>query len=148
MIKSLVKILVKLFEAKLEKAGIETTILKNRNYFVEAKKIWNALDENERISKTIEEKMVSKIEQFNAAVLKKFPELSQKDIDDLRQAIAGTVNTGKEAVLDNSTIIKQLQESNAKLQTENASLKDQLNKFQSLAAATINTDAETQQVTA
>ncbi len=142
MIKSLVKILVKLFEAKLEKAGIETTILKNRNYFVEARKLWNALDENERISKTIEEKMASKIDQFNESLLKKFPELSQKDIDDLRQAIAGTVNAGKEAVLDNSTIIKQLQESNAKLQTENASLKDQLNKFQSLAAATVNTDAQ------
>ncbi|MFL0167634.1 hypothetical protein [Candidatus Clostridium helianthi] len=142
MIKSLVKILVKLFEAKLEKAGIETTILKNRNYFVEAKKVWSALDENERISKTIEEKMVSKIDQFNESLLKKFPELSQKDIDDLRQAIGGAVNAGKEAVLDNSTIIKELQESNAKLQAENASLKDQLSKFQSLAAATVNTDAQ------
>jgi regulator of replication initiation timing len=132
MIKELVKILVKLGEAKLEKAGIETVILKNQNYFTEARKLWDAIDENTRISKTIEGKLISKIDEFNAAVLKKFPELSQEDIDDLRQAIGGAVNAGKEAVLDNSTIIKQLQESNASLQAENASLKDQLSKVQAL----------------
>lgn len=142
MIKTLVKILVKLVEAKLQKTGLETAILKNQNYITEGRKLWDAIDENKRISKTIEGKIVSKIDQFNAAILKKFPELSQEDIDDLRQAIGGAVNAGKEAVLDNSTIIKELQESNAKLQTENTGLKDQLSKFQSLAAATANTDAQ------
>ncbi|WP_194173960.1 hypothetical protein [Parabacteroides distasonis] len=109
MIRSLVKILVKVLEAKLEKTGIESMILKNQNYFNESKKIWDAIDENKRISKTIEGKLISKIDEFNAAVLKKFPELSQKDIDDLRQSIGGTVNAGKEAVLDNSTIISCIQ---------------------------------------
>ncbi|MZK53306.1 hypothetical protein [Clostridium beijerinckii] len=131
MIRSLVKILVKVLEAKLEKTGIESMILKNQNYFNESKKIWDAIDENKRISKTIEGKLISKIDEFNAAVLKKFPELSQKDIDDLRQSIGGTVNAGKEAVLDNSTIIKELQESNATLKAENASLRDQLSQIQS-----------------
>lgn len=131
MIRSLVKILVKVLEAKLEKTGIESMILKNQNYFNESKKIWDAIDENKRISKTIEGKLISKIDEFNAAVLKKFPELSQKDIDDLRQSIGGAVNAGKEAVLDNSTIIKELQESNATLKAENASLRDQLSQIQS-----------------
>jgi regulator of replication initiation timing len=146
MIKALVTILTKLAEAKLEKAGIETVILKNQNYFTEARKLWDAIDEDARISKTIEGKLISKIDEFNTAVLKKFPELSQKDIDDLRQAIGGSVNAGKEAVLDNSTIIKQLQESNTSLQAENASLKDQLSKVQSLitVATTTNKTEETQ----
>lgn len=139
MIKALVTILVKLAEAKLEKAGIETILLKNKNYLTEAKKIWDAGDENKRIAKTIEGKLISKIDRFNAAVLEKFPELSQKDIDDLRQAIGGAVNAGKEAVLDNSTIIKQLQDEKTQLAAENASLKDQLSKVQSLIAVTTNT---------
>lgn len=144
MIKTLVKILVKLVEAKLQKTGLETAILKNQNYITEGRKLWDAIDENKRISKTIEGKIVSKIDQFNAAILKKFPELSQEDIDDLRQAIGGAVNAGKEAVVDNSTIIKQLQESNTQLQAENASLKDQLSKVQSLVAVTAVKDtAET-----
>lgn len=139
MIKTLAKILVKLVEAKLEKTGLETVILKNQNYITEGRKLWDAIDENKRISKTIEGKIVSKIDQFNAAILNKFPELSQEDIDNLRQAIGGAVNVGKEAVLDNSTIIKQLQESNTQLQAENASFKDQLSKVQSLV--TVNVDS-------
>lgn len=142
MIRSLVKILVKVLEAKLEKTGIESMILKNQNYFNESKKIWDAIDENKRISKTIEGKLISKIDEFNAAVLKKFPELSQKDIDDLRQSIGGAVNAGKEAVLDNSTIIKELQESNATLKTENASLKDQLSQIQSTFSVSTNEEVQ------
>lgn len=75
-------------------------------------------------------------------MLAKFPELTKEDVIYFRQAVAGSVNVGKEAVLDNSVIIKELQESNAKLQAENASLKDQLSKFQSLAAATVNADVQ------
>lgn len=143
MIKALITILVKLAEAKLEKAGVDTVILKNQNYFTEAKKIWDAIDENTRISKTIEEKLISKIDQFNAAILEKFPELSQKDIDNLRQAIGGAVNAGKEAVLDNSTIINQLQNENVNLKAQNVSLIDQLSKVQSLVAVNTVQEAAT-----
>ncbi|WP_238917272.1 hypothetical protein [Clostridium sp. YIM B02555] len=126
MIKALITILVKLVEAKLEKAGVETLILKNENYIAVAKQIWHMIDENFRISQSVEEKLSSKVDAFNEAVLTKFPELSQKDVDDLRQAIAGEVNQGKAAVTDNSTILKQLQDSNAKLTAENADLKNKL----------------------
>lgn len=40
MIKALITILVKLVESKLEKAGVETLILKNENYITAAKQIW------------------------------------------------------------------------------------------------------------
>ena len=130
MIKALLTILVKLAEAKLEKVGVEQLILKNQNYITVGKQIWNMVDENFRISATIEEKLTSKIDAFNKALLARFPELAQDDIDNLRQAIAGEANQGKAVVLDNSTIIKQLQDSNTQLTTENASLKDQLSKVQ------------------
>lgn len=135
---SLIKILVKVLEAKLEKTGIEQLILKNQNYITEAKQVWNMIDENFRISANVEEKLKSKVEQFNATLLKKFPELSQEDVDNLRQSIAGEINAGKEAVLDNSTLLQQLQESNTQLQAENATLKDQLSKVQSLVTTATN----------
>lgn len=122
--------------------GLVISILKNKTYMTAAKEVWNIVDENFRITEKIEDKFKDKTEEFDRLLLAKFPELTNEDIIYFRQAVAGTVNAGKEAVLDNSTIIKELQESNTALQAENASLKDQLNKFQSLAAATVNTDSQ------
>lgn len=115
------------------------TILKNKNYYTEAKKIWSMVDENFRISATVEEKIKSKAEEFSKALLTKFPELSQSDIDILRQSIAGEINAGKEVVVSNTDLLKQQQDTINSLQTENASLKDQLSKVQSLVAIATNT---------
>jgi len=139
MIKALITILVKLVESKLEKAGVETLILKNQNYITVAKQIWREVDETFRISTTIQEKLLSKAAEFEKRILARFPELSTTDIDSLRLAIGGEVNQGKEAVLDNSTILQQLQSSNATLTTENASLKDQLSQVQSVVATAVTT---------
>ncbi|AQR95583.1 hypothetical protein [Clostridium saccharoperbutylacetonicum] len=142
MIKALITILVKLVEAKLEKAGVETLILKNENYITVAKQIWDMVDENFRISQSIEEKLSSKIDTFNQALLKEFPELKQDDVDKLRQSVAGSVNAGKQAVLDNSTILKQLQDSNSKLTAENSDLKNKLANINAQSTV-VNTVQET-----
>ena len=138
MIKTILTLIAKVLESKLVKSGLEATILKNQNYITEAKKIWDMVDENFRISKTVEEKLASKIAQFNATLLEKFPGLSQKDIDNLRQSITGEINKDKEAVVSNSDLLKQLQDEKTQLQVENASLKDQLSKVQSLVAIAAN----------
>ncbi|NOW93074.1 hypothetical protein BCD91_005097 [Clostridium beijerinckii] len=122
--------------------GLVISILKNRTYMTAAREVWSIVDENFRITEKVEDKFRSKTEEFDKLLLAKFPELTNEDVIYFRQAIAGSVNVGKEAVLDNSVIMKELQESNAKLQAENASLKDQLSKFQSLAAATVNADVQ------
>lgn len=142
MIKQVLVLIAKVLESKLVKSGLEAEILKNQNYITEAKKIWNMVDENYRISKTVQEKLTSKIDQFNKSLLDKFPDLNQNDIDKLRQSIAGEINQDKEEVINNSELLKQLQEDKIKLEKENASLKDQLNKVQSLVA--VNTNAATQ----
>ncbi|WP_238918593.1 hypothetical protein [Clostridium sp. YIM B02555] len=142
MIKALITILVKLVEAKLEKAGVETLILKNENYITVAKQIWDMVDENFRISQSIEEKLSSKIDTFNQALLKEFPELKQDDVDKLRQSVSGSVNAGKQAVLDNSTILKQLQEKNDKLIAENTDLKNKLANI-NVQSTVVNTVQET-----
>ena len=142
MIKTVLKLIVKVLESKLVKSGLEEKILKNKNYITVAKQIWNLVDENFRISSTVEEKLESKAEQFDKLLLAKFPELSEEDIAEIRQSIAGEVNSGKEAVLDNSTLIKQLQDDNTNLKAELATLTEQLNKVQALVVAPVEEKAE------
>jgi paraquat-inducible protein B len=134
MLKTILGLIVKVLESRLKKSGIEEEILKNKNYITEAGKIWDMVDENKRISKTIEDKIISKVDEFNNALIEKFPELTQKDIDNLRQSVAGSINKGKAAVLDNSEILRQMQADNARLQAENTAAKEQLKKVQSVVA--------------
>ncbi|CUU45484.1 hypothetical protein [Clostridium beijerinckii] len=137
MIKALLTILVKLVEAKLEKIGIEQAIIKNQNYITVAKQIWNEIDETFRISTSIEEKLQSKTDLFESKVLAKFPELKKEDIDSLRLAIGGEVNQGKQVVLDNSIIIKQLTDENNNLKAKNNELENKIASIQSTVAINV-----------
>lgn len=132
MIKAILKLLVEVLGKKLIKAGLEEELLKNQKYINAAKMIWNVVEENFRITETIEEKILSKADAFDQKLLAKFPELTQNDVTELRQAVAGEINQGKDVVLNQVDGLKQLQDSNAKLSDENAILKDQLSKIQSL----------------
>lgn len=142
MIKTILKLLIEVLGKKAIKAGLEETLLKNQNYITAAKQSWNVVEENFRITKTVEEKIASKAAAFDKMLLAKFPELTQDDISELRQAVAGEVNQGKDAALSELDALKILQDRTVELQTENTSLKEQLSKFQSLAAATVNTDVQ------
>lgn len=135
MLKTIMKLLTKVLESKLVKSGLEEKILKNKNYITVAKSIWNIVDEHFRISKSVEEKLESKADMFDKLLLAKLPELSQEDVAELRQAIAGEINQGKSAVIDNSELIKQLQEDNTNLKTELTTLTEQLTKVQALVVA-------------
>jgi hypothetical protein len=127
--------------------GLVISILKNKTYMAAAKEIWAIVDEKFRITEKVEDKLKSKSEEFNTLLLAKFPELTEENVTYFRQAVAGNVNAGKEALLSNSDTLKQLQENNAKLLAENANLKEQLSKVKSLvgvnkvqeAATTANT---------
>ena len=151
MIKTVLKLIIKVLESKLAKSGLEEKILKNKNYITVAKQIWNAVDENFRISKTVEEKLESKADQFDKALLTKFPELTESDITEIRQSIAGEINEGKEVIVNNSTLVKQLQDDNTSLKIELATLTEQLNKVQALVVTPVETKTEVkteEQVTA
>ncbi|UYZ37291.1 hypothetical protein OD350_06395 [Clostridium beijerinckii] len=141
MIRTALKLIIKVLESKLIKSGVEEQILKNKNYITVGKAVWNMVDEHFRISKTVEEKLASKAEMFDNLLLTKFPELSTDDIAEIRQAIAGEVNQTKAAVVDNSTLLKQLQDDNTNLKAELAALTDQLSKVQALVVTPVSTDA-------
>ena len=72
------------------------------------------------------------MDMFDNLLLAKFPSLAKDDLENLRQAIAGEVNKGKEAITDTSN----LEGINAQLQQENATLKAQLNTIQSAVNST------------
>ncbi|MFW2500392.1 MULTISPECIES: hypothetical protein [Clostridium] len=144
MIRTALKLIIKVLESKLIKSGLEENILKNKNYITVGKAIWNIVDENFRISKTVEEKVISKADEFDKLLLAKFPELSQDDVAEIRQSIAGEINQGKAAVVDNSELIKQLQNDNTNLKAELEALTEQFNKVQALLVKPV--DADTQQI--
>lgn len=129
--KELIKILVKLIESKLKKCGLEEKLLQHKEYVTTAKEIWNVIEENFRITENIENKLISKADEFDKLFLSKHPEISKEDLLDLRQSIAGEVNQGKQAVLDNSKILQQLQAENNTLKSENTELKNKLNSISS-----------------
>jgi hypothetical protein len=144
MIKTILKLLVEVLGKKLIKAGLEETLLKNQAYITAAKQIWNVVEENFRITEVIEEKIASKADAFDKILLTKFPELTQNDVSELRQAVAGEINSDKDAVLSQVYVLKQQQDTIAKLTDENTDLKNKLATInaQSLISANTSTVQE------
>ena len=60
-----------------------------------AKEVWNIIEERFRITENAEQILSSKADEFDKLLLQRIPELSEKNLDDLRQAIAGEYNKGK-----------------------------------------------------
>lgn len=61
-----------------------------------AKGIWNRVDEDFRLElQEIIIKYAKKSDYFDDLLLKRFPSLTQEDIDEIRQAIAGEINRNK-----------------------------------------------------
>ena len=138
MIKIILKLIVEILGKRLIKAGLEEELLKNQKYITAAKNIWNIINEDFRISDTIENKLRSKADEFDRFLLAKFPELAQSDVVELRQSIAGEVNAGKEVVLSQVDAFKQLQDANTQLQVENTEIKNQLSQIQSAVTSVVS----------
>ena len=126
MLKTIFVQIQKALRGKLNKFGLEQKLSKYPAYIVKAKETWAMINKDLGISDTIENKLISKVNKFEKALLDKFPELTKDDVTEIRQSIVEDINESK---VDN---LKQLQDSNTKLEEENAKLKNQLSKFQSL----------------
>lgn len=126
MLKTILKLIIKVLESKLQKSGLEEKIIKNKQYIDVAKQVWNIVEENFRITESVEKKLSSKADEFNKIMLDKFPELTISDISELRQSIAGEVNKGRDDILENSEILKKLQEENEHLKSKNIDLESKL----------------------
>lgn len=104
-----------------------------------AKECWDIIEEKFRITENAKEILGSKADEFDKLLLQRVPGLSQQNLDDLRQAIAGEVNKGKEALATNNVVdqtadIAPLQAQISTLQTENDNLKNTLNQITQLTS--------------
>lgn len=130
MLKTSFEQIEKVLKGKLNKSGLEKNLKKHSNYFAKSKEIWAMINEDLGISDIVENKLISPIGKFEKALLVKFPELTKDDVIEIIQSIVGKINAGKDAVLSKVDVLKQLKDSNTKLQEENVKLKNQLSEIQ------------------
>ncbi|WP_338627554.1 cobalt ABC transporter permease [Clostridium baratii] len=94
-----------------------------------AKQVWNIVEEKYRITDNITNLAKSKADMFDKLLLEKIPYLTEEEVKQLRQTLAGEINKGK-ALLNEDDLKKQAQDlvtKNATLEQENAELKNKLN---------------------
>lgn len=98
-----------------------------------AKQVWNIVEEKYRITDNITNLAKSKADMFDKLLLEKIPYLTENEVKQMRQALAGEINKGK-ALLNEDDLKKQAQDlvtKNATLEQENAELKNKLNAISS-----------------
>lgn len=91
--------------AVVEFVGTKTAAIKAKagaekwaNWLTLGKQAWNIVDEEFRITPTLEKTFAAKQSEFAVQLKKLIPEISDEQIEQIRQAIAGEVNAGKAAV--------------------------------------------------
>lgn len=131
MLDTIFKPVEKVIKSRLQKLKLKEKLSKRPDYIAKAKEVWAIIDKDLGISDKVENKLKPKVEKFNKTLMSKFPELTEKDVTEIRESIVGEINSNKEAVLSQVENLKQLKENNAKLQEENKTLKEQLSKLQS-----------------
>jgi len=140
-------VLIDSAKAKKEESGLNQQLIQHKDEINTAKQVWNVVEEKYRITEKVEDLLVSKADMFDDLLLQKIPYLKKENLSDLRQAIAGEFNKGKQAVitdeslkqsnveLQNQTVQlvntnNNLNQTIANVQAENESLKVQLNNIQ------------------
>ncbi|GAB6170096.1 hypothetical protein JCM1393_25560 [Clostridium carnis] len=131
IIKSVGSATVEYIVKKKELAEQKLKLDKHQEEFNMAKQIWNIVEEKYRITDNLKESLTSKADEFDKLLLEKIPYLTKDQVSQLRQAIAGEVNKGKEALFKDSfkEEVKKIQEENSKLIQENQDLKSKLNRI-------------------
>ncbi|MBM7835960.1 cobalt ABC transporter permease [Clostridium sardiniense] len=98
-----------------------------------AKQVWNIVEEKYRITDNIKELVKSKSDMFDKLLLEKIPYLTEDEVKQLRQALAGEINKGK-ALLNEENLKEQAKElvnKNIELENKNTELKNKLNAISS-----------------
>ncbi|CEN21266.1 cobalt ABC transporter permease [Paraclostridium sordellii] len=128
VIKSVGEVAREFIKIKIEAAEQKIKFTKYNEVLEVGKNIWNIVEEKYRITDNLESLAESKAKTFDKLLLEKFPHLTEKELKEVRQAIAGEYNKGKSMLHEES--LKQqaseLIEENNKLKSENSSLSTKL----------------------
>ena len=111
-------VLIDSAKAKKEESGLNQQLVQHKDEINTAKQVWNVVEEKYRITEKVEDLLVSKADMFDDLLLQKIPYLKKENLSDLRQAIAGEFNKGKQAVITDES----LKQSNVELQNQTVQL--------------------------
>ncbi|NGT03892.1 cobalt ABC transporter permease [Clostridium perfringens] len=134
IIKSVGNEAVEYLKAKKKVADQKIKESKYAELFEVGKNIWNMVEEKYRVTDNIENLAKSKAAMFDRMLLEKFPNLTEKELTEVRQALAGEYNKGK-AMLHEDSLKQQatqLVEENEKLKLLNAETENKLAAVKSL----------------
>lgn len=129
IIKSVGNVTVEFIQKKKEAVEQQLNLDKHTEILEMGRMVWNIVEEKFRITENIEEFVGSKANEFDKLLLEKLPFLDEKQVAEIRQAIAGEVNKGKDILFKNAfkEEVKIITEENAKLIQENNDLRNQVN---------------------
>ncbi|EHK2355250.1 cobalt ABC transporter permease [Clostridium perfringens] len=134
IIKSVGNEAVEYLKAKKKVADQKIKESKYAELFEVGKNIWNIVEEKYRVTDNIENLAKSKAAMFDRMLLEKFPHLTENELIEVRQALAGEYNKGK-AMLNEDSLKQQatqLVEENEKLKLLNAETENKLAAVKSL----------------
>lgn len=129
IIKSVGDVIIEYIAKKKEVVEQRLQLDKHVEEVETAKQVWNIVEEKYRITDSITNLTKSKADMFDKLLLEKIPYLTEDEVKQLRQALAGEINKGK-ALLNEDDLKKQAQDlvtKNATLEQENTELKNKLN---------------------
>lgn len=128
VIKSVGEVAREFIKIKIEAAEQKIKFTKYNEVIEVGKNIWNIVEEKYRITDNIEILAESKAKTFDKLLLEKFPHLTEKELKEVRQAIAGEYNKGKSMLHEESLRQQatQLIEENNKLKSEKNALDTKL----------------------
>ncbi|WP_415296345.1 cobalt ABC transporter permease [Clostridium perfringens] len=134
IIKSVGNEAVEYLKTKKKVADQKIKESKYAELFEVGKNIWNMVEEKYRVTDNIETLAQSKADMFDKMLLEKFPHLTENELIEVRQALAGEYNKGK-AMLNEDSLKQQatqLVEENEKLKLLNAETENKLAAVKSL----------------
>ena len=133
-IKAVGNVVIELIEKKKEEVEQKLQIGKHQQELATAREVWGMIDEQYRITGKVEDLIKSKAADFDKLLKAKIPYLTDEEISELRQAVAGEINKGKKLLNEDSfkNQLVDIQTKNNQLAQENESLKAKLNQVKSV----------------
>ena len=133
-IKAVGNVIIELIQKKKEELEQKLQIGKHQQELATAREVWGMIDEQYRITGKVEDLIKSKADDFDKLLLEKIPYLTNDEVQDLRQTIAGEINQGKKLLNEDSfkTQLVDIQNKNTQLVQENEELKAKLNQVKSV----------------
>lgn len=127
-------------EIKLENTGYKTN-------FDKALEVWHIVDDKFRLTENAIDIFGSKEKLFEDLLLNRVPGLTQRNINDLRDAVSGEINKGREKLIkdDKDIQLEELKGKCSELENKNNELQSKFDKINNYINSNPTKDAQATQ---